>query len=140
VSEKIIRIGHQIARARLAGLPHTLTVEQWKKTLAHFQERCAYCGWYYDVLEHFIPLIWKGGTVYSNCVPACNTCNVCKDHPTRLLLGDRQKSLAALLRVQAYLQSIAPSEFNEELATAYIDYQRERVPIIYPRKSKKERL
>jgi hypothetical protein len=71
-------------RAKQAGLPATLTFDQWISTLEHFSWKCAYCGVRdYTVLEHFIPIRHFGGTTQFNCVPACQGCNVRKEglHP-----------------------------------------------------------
>jgi hypothetical protein len=65
-----------IAVARRNRTQATLTSEQWEKTVAFFNNCCAYCGipaWV--VVEHVIPTAHEGGTVYGNCVPACGGCN-----------------------------------------------------------------
>ncbi len=63
-------------RAKKLGLVNTLTVAQWLSVQTDFNGKCAYCqkekG---DILEHFVPLSYGGGTVRGNIVPACDTCN-----------------------------------------------------------------
>lgn len=74
-------------RALRGGRPATLTIAQWRQTLADFGGRCAYCqtqSW--RDIEHFIPLHIGGGTTATNCVPACLLCNARKyrTHPNDL--------------------------------------------------------
>lgn len=64
--------------ARRRGLPSTLTLEEWMRTIEHFQDRCAYCVRDWDVVEHVTPLDEHGGTTVANCVPACHSCNISK--------------------------------------------------------------
>lgn len=104
----------QLYRAKKAGLPATLTQEQWASTLAYFQQKCAYCQIaHYEQLDHFIPIRQGGGTTYENCVPACASCNTRKDHPRMILLEDEQKAQEALARVQTYLDNLR-NEFPAE--------------------------
>ena len=64
------------SRARAAKLPATLIQSQWLATLQHFQYRCAYCAEiYWEVIEHVTPIECGGGTTWSNCLPACYSCN-----------------------------------------------------------------
>ncbi len=53
-----------------------LTLEQWLETLEYFNNKCAYCGGPFEVLEHYLA---EAGTTVSNCVPACFSCNVMID-------------------------------------------------------------
>ena len=67
-----------LGRARRAGLPATLTEEQWQQTLEHFSHLCAYCRkkpW--RNVEHATSLP-SGGTTVDNCLPACSVCNALK--------------------------------------------------------------
>ena len=69
----------------------------------YFNGRCAFSADHsYEVLEHFIPVNYGGGTTMFNCIPACQSCNAIKAdrlpvdlHLTRL--GE------ALPRIQEYL-------------------------------------
>jgi hypothetical protein len=72
------RLRGQIQRAKQAGAQHDLTLEQWLETLEYFDNKCAYCGGKYEVIEHYLP-VSQAGTTVSNCVPACLQCNVMKD-------------------------------------------------------------
>jgi hypothetical protein len=68
----------QNQRAKQVGARHDLTIEQWLETLEYFDNKCAYCGGDYQVIEHYLP-IHIAGTTVSNCVPACLHCNIMKD-------------------------------------------------------------
>lgn len=97
------RVQHHLLRARQAGVPDTLTVDEWIRTLRYFGGWCAYCLVRpYDVLEHFIPLApHGGGTTSDNCVPGCYACNARKgsSHPAYKPDGPRMQ------RVRAYLET-----------------------------------
>ena len=69
----------QLSNARRAGNKADLTIEEWNEALEYFGHACAYCGGQYQVIEHYIPIVRRGGTTASNCVPACATCNAGKD-------------------------------------------------------------
>ena len=69
-------ISSALARAREAGMPATLTKQEWGLASSYFRESCAYCGTRRAmVLEHFLPIALGGGTTADNCVPACTECN-----------------------------------------------------------------
>ncbi|MBN2048708.1 MAG: HNH endonuclease [Anaerolineaceae bacterium] len=73
------RVMTQNYRAREAGLPADLTIEEWLETIADYNGLCAYCQQRpYEHLEHFIPIDAGGGTTVGNCVPACGKCNYSK--------------------------------------------------------------
>jgi hypothetical protein len=61
--------------ARNHKLPATLTVKEWLCTLDRFDDRCAYCGEYWTVVEHVTPIDRGGGTTVTNCLPSCDSCN-----------------------------------------------------------------
>jgi hypothetical protein len=90
--DKVRAINHR-RRARKHALPAQWTSEDWKKTLEHFGNRCAYCSeWEYNAADelhgdHLIPvdhnklpeeLKGAGGTVPWNMVPACKKHNISK--------------------------------------------------------------
>jgi HNH endonuclease len=103
------RVSYNNRRARNAGHEATLTLSEWRKTIRDFNGKCAYCLTApYEVLDHFIPLIWsgpEGGTTAENCIPCCSRCNSRKSciHPYHLL--EHEKWRDACQRVQAYLAS-----------------------------------
>lgn len=77
-------VGRNLWRARRAGQPATLTVDQWIEILDRYNWRCAYCGKrLYEVLEHKTPISKGGGTTAENCVPACASCNIGKGNRIR---------------------------------------------------------
>jgi len=64
---------------------YEFNTSDWQICLNHFHGCCAYCGaqqdfWHVLEIEHFIPLSAPGcpGTVPSNIVPACRSCNASK--------------------------------------------------------------
>jgi hypothetical protein len=77
-------------RARTLSLPSQWTAQDWQECLAFFGHSCAYCGRGDAPLQrdHFIPLDnsrlpddlkdLRLGTVPSNMVPACGSCNSSK--------------------------------------------------------------
>ena len=64
-------------RARIKGLEHTLTSDQWLDILSKYDNSCAYCGIKNVPLdqEHKIPVSRGGGYTAENIVPACGKCN-----------------------------------------------------------------
>lgn len=74
-----VRVNQARSRAVAAGLPATVTIGQWLRTLDHFGWRCAYCqaeaveG--YMGIDHYLPLCLKGGSTPENCVPCCPDCS-----------------------------------------------------------------
>jgi len=63
-------------RARLRGLPSTLTAEQWEAIKAIYHYRCAYCGKKKPLTQdHIIPAAHGGGYTIQNIIPACQSCN-----------------------------------------------------------------
>jgi HNH endonuclease len=100
------RIEYHNNRAARIGLPATLTLAQWKTTLAYFQDRCALCpDGAYEVLEHFIPLIQGGGTTEYNCIPACAQCNRIKHDAHPSMISEDSPLFSSMKTVQAYLET-----------------------------------
>lgn len=91
------RVRAQILRAKEAGVPATLTLAQWLKTLNAFHWKCAYCLGPFECLDHYIPVVAGGGTVEDNCFPACITCNSKKSgtHPEQ---ASRSKNAPPMTR------------------------------------------
>lgn len=104
-------------RARNRSLPDTLTPTDWQIALDYFGNSCAACGqqlnglFHSDHMDHWIPLKSPDcpGTVPSNMVPLCSTCNLSKqDRPADEWLvwkfGPR-KGRAILRKIEAFLES-----------------------------------
>ena len=64
------------ARKRNAAV-NDFTAADWQAVLAHYDNKCAYCGETEMVLvqEHIIPLSRGGNNTISNVAPACKSCN-----------------------------------------------------------------
>lgn len=72
------RLPVHMRRASKAGKPATLTLDEWVHTLTDFNGKCAYClEADFTVLEHYLP-VERAGTTASNCIPACQSCNIRK--------------------------------------------------------------
>ena len=94
-------ISSALARARRAKLPATLTKEQWRQTVEHFNDRCAYCGGPWCLVEHATP-IPGGGTTIDNCLPACARCNIQKGARTIEKLKPTDRVVKALAWLRSY--------------------------------------
>lgn len=71
-----VNIVIQRRRAVKMSLPHTLTIGQWRSTVSHFDNCCAYCGKPLPLVqEHFLALSNGGGYVVNNIIPSCKSCN-----------------------------------------------------------------
>ena len=90
-----LNVKRQRRRARIAALPNTLTIDQWKAIKEAYNNRCAYCSKRNRqlVMEHVVPISKGGGTTPDNIVPSCTPCNAAKGDreavvipPIRLLL------------------------------------------------------
>ena len=70
----------QRRRARLAGCPNTLTLDEWNDIKRRFGYQCVYCGKQGAKLtrDHVTPLSAGGDDSPSNVVPACWSCNSAK--------------------------------------------------------------
>ncbi len=65
--------------AKQRGLPHSFKAADWRRALAHFDHKCAYCGEKSSLdREHFVPQCRNGGYEATNIVPACHKCNMDK--------------------------------------------------------------
>lgn len=83
-----MRIKWSRRTARKRNLPDTFTPKQWERALDYFHGCCAVCGsQLYDLFgsvephaDHWIPLSNPKctGTVVTNMLPLCNTCNLSK--------------------------------------------------------------
>jgi len=107
----------QRRRSRKHSLLHTFTAETWEACLNYFHGCCAYCGAQRDFWsplhqDHYIPLSAPDcpGTIPTNIVPACRSCNFSKKNipPMEWLtrkFGKRQAKVIAA-RIQAYFDSL----------------------------------
>lgn len=90
-------------------LPATLTTAEWENALAHFENRCAYCGEPLDKAhqEHFIPASLGGGYVKDNIIPSCPTCNTQKGNKRPLdWLVAKEHGLVTYTKIWNYLTGI----------------------------------
>jgi 5-methylcytosine-specific restriction endonuclease McrA len=103
----------QCSRAGRIGQAASLTLEEWIETVTYFCGRCAfYSDHPYEVLEHFMPIIYGGGTTVFNCIPACRSCNAIKND--RLPDDLRQTRLGSTLsRIQTYLDQRREQWINQ---------------------------
>lgn len=103
----------QRRNARRNGLPANFTDQQWQSAKEWFGNNCAYCGCAAVLcMDHVIPLSNKNssnpGTVATNIVPACRSCNSSKcDKPISEWLyqnTDRTTADNILSRIAEYFQ------------------------------------
>lgn len=81
------RVRKALYKARVLGLPATLTYDQWEACLNYFDHRCAFCGRVKSIfhvisLEHWIPLSKGGGTTADNVFPTCVGSDGCNNKKT----------------------------------------------------------
>lgn len=103
--------------ARKLMLPASYTADDWNRSLSFFGYTCAYCGrqrglWNPMTADHFIPLSSPEcpGTVPSNMIPACRSCNSSKNDANPIgwvitKFGAR-KAKKILNRIRAYIDSL----------------------------------
>ncbi len=104
------KVRNHLARARRAGTPATLTLDEWLITLKYFNYCCAYCQRLpYEVLDHMVSIAKGGGTTATNTVPACRSCNSTKDNHWKqgIFSGDADM---AFKRVRAYLDTLRAND------------------------------
>jgi HNH endonuclease len=75
--QELKRVRQNLSNAEVRGLPATLTLEEWLAILEQYQGMCAYClTTPFEALDHLIPLtVGEDGTVATNCLPSCKSCN-----------------------------------------------------------------
>ncbi len=107
----------QRRRARKLNLPNTLTLNEWKKTLAHWDIHCSYCGQKPDkiTLDHYVPLSHPAcpGTIASNCVPACKSCNSSKGDAEAFYWMRWKFGEAQAIKIQAQILAYFDSLISE---------------------------
>src|SRR6266702_6536865 len=106
----------------------TLTLDEWLAILAYFNYLCAYCkNVPFTVMEHITPFDCGGGTVASNVVPACHSCNGRKGKNSRKLarevITEIQRELNQFLAEHGPfddpLSRIATGDVRAELGIGY---------------------
>ena len=93
-------------RARDRGLVGTLSTLDWQRTLEFFHYRCAYCNAMALTIDHFMPMMYGGGTTHSNCVPCCHSCNERKGSLTPEQLVPSLTTAENFTRIRTYLEEI----------------------------------
>lgn len=74
IARELDRVNAHIARARSLHAEASLTLVEWLIIVDTYHWKCAYCQEEpFEVLHHRIPL-HEGGTIPSNCLPACRSC------------------------------------------------------------------
>lgn len=106
------KVSEHRGNANHYGGKNTLCASEWLEILLASQGKCHYCeteiGYSSLIMEHQVPLSWKGGHTKENVVPACTSCNSSK--------GDRDvetwqrnvevKQLTALLQSRLHLSKL----------------------------------
>ncbi len=100
---ELYKLNAQIERTRSAGLTSDLSLGEWLVTLEYFDNKCAYCGGPYEIIEHFIPVTLGGGTTKTNCVPACASCNVRKKEHHPFLMPSSVGMSEAIGSIKIYI-------------------------------------
>lgn len=114
-----LRVYYHNRRARLRGLPHTFTRDEWSRCRDYFNGCCAVCGrqgkdlfkTHTIAADHWIPLANPDcpGTVATNMLPLCHGEDGCNNtkwakHPNDWLFQvyGKQKAATILKRVNTY--------------------------------------
>jgi len=106
-----------LRNAKKKSLPAEFNERDWQRCLDFFYHTCAYCGaqrdfWYALEMDHYIPITshYCPGTVRSNIVPACKSCNASKNNKDALewLISrfGKRKAKAILARILNYFSSL----------------------------------
>jgi 5-methylcytosine-specific restriction endonuclease McrA len=111
------RVQEHNMRAWELGLPATLTVPEWLRTLKDWNWSCWCCGEPFEALDHLIPIALGGGTTAENCFPICRRCNSMKGafHPDALLQPS-PRSPESHRRLQVYQTARWPQSRATTLA------------------------
>lgn len=83
-----------------------LSAEEWKRVVADFDGKCAYCGELGELhQDHFVPHSKGGAYTKKNIVPACQSCNSSKSNKNPLdWLIKRVNGLVTYWRLVNYLE------------------------------------
>jgi hypothetical protein len=110
------RITNQSRKARKRSLYADLTIEQWRRALEYFDNRCAVCNrpvglWHTLAQDHWIPLSKGGVYTANNIIPLCNGIGGCnqnkKDKDPEFWLKQRygeRRAMQILRRIKEYFQ------------------------------------
>jgi len=114
LEQEIQRVKYNLGRAKRAGTPATLTLDEWLTNIELFNGLCAYCCKRpFTILDHLQPLTLQGGTTQENSVPSCSRCNLYKSD----LFVEQTTQMVTLLEkvetVRHFLQE-QPSWEDEE--------------------------
>lgn len=114
------RIASHKYRVKARNLPNDFSNTDWLRALTYWEYKCAYCGASEGLfksmqltMDHFIPVISNDcpGTIPSNIVPACLSCNGSKAHrPVEIWLIEKfgkRKATAILKRIKEYFDNLA---------------------------------
>lgn len=68
---------HKRRSLTLNAIVNDLTSKDWRKSLKHFNNECAYCGCADNKIhaDHVVPLSKGGTNTITNIIPACPSCN-----------------------------------------------------------------
>ncbi len=106
LTREATRVYEQNLRSRNAGLPATLTIEEWLNILERFDRLCAYCQQKpFELMDHLIPHFEGGGSTAENCVPACRVCNSRKGTILTVPLEESISPEERLIQVRSALQN-----------------------------------
>lgn len=114
------RVLYQRREARKRSLPDTFTDEQWLQCLEYHNYCCPVCDsqlrdLFGDIephADHWIPLSYEGddnpGTVATNMICLCNTCNLSKNATMPTIWLEREygtrKANETMARIEAYFE------------------------------------
>ena len=76
----------QIIDEKVAYVVHPTLIQEYfngskfrELVYSRYGNRCFYCGGFANTIDHVVPLSKGGLSSFSNCIPACFTCNHTKD-------------------------------------------------------------
>lgn len=126
----------QMRRARVRGLLHDFTVEDWQYALEYFDGKCAICGrdvdfWTAIAQDHWIPVTKGGPTIPANIVPLCHSktgspgyglgCNNSKNnkdpHEWLARKFGEKRARHILKRIEAFFATVRQIEIDDESQT-----------------------
>ena len=106
-----VKASRKARKHKLRGLSHTLTAMQYADTLAHFDNKCAYCETPLEAghhQDHCVPASKGGGYDKNNIVPSCPNCNQRREKGAKDALDwlvSKEHGLVKFVEVSQYLES-----------------------------------